>query len=151
MLTGKLFAALAIIFALCAWIITGMVPPSLDLSLHEIYLVIAPRQLLLFGLITCAIFSVLYFAIDRLLKVRWNRTLAILHISSVVLAAILFFVVVSLTHSLDSNASEGAIRGVFITGFLGVLTFVLGCLIFTVNLFWTVAVRARTLTPSSAP
>ena len=66
MFAAKFFAALAIIFALCAGVSTGRALPALDLYVHDMaYIVIEPRQLLWFGFLTCAMFAVLYYATAR--------------------------------------------------------------------------------------
>jgi heme/copper-type cytochrome/quinol oxidase subunit 1 len=141
MLPAKLFAVLAVVFAVCVRISRARALPALDIYLHDTYVVLPAWHSFWFGSVLCTGFAALYYATTRYLNAGWNRMLGVLHFSLVVLAAALFFMAAGSTHLLDNGMSQRAIHRVFLPGFLGILSLLFSWVIFAVNLVWT-AVRA---------
>jgi heme/copper-type cytochrome/quinol oxidase subunit 1 len=141
MLPAKLFAVLAVVFAVCVSIGRARALPALDIYLHGTYVILPVGHLFWFSSVLCACFAALYYATTRYLDAGWNLVLGVLHFSLVVLTAILFFMAAGSAHLLENGVSQPAIHRVFIPGFLGVLSFLFSWAIFAVNLVWT-AVRA---------
>jgi hypothetical protein len=146
MLAAKLFAALAVFFALLA-ALARLVPfPSLDVPAHATYFVFGPILVLLFCVVASANFALLYYAGVRFFHARWNRTLTILHLSLFVFFGISLSVVFTVSYRIANGPEAGeTLRWLVIPSFLGILSLVASLAVFGVNLALVVVqiVRAR--------
>jgi heme/copper-type cytochrome/quinol oxidase subunit 1 len=148
MLPAKLFAALAAIFAVLAGLARMLPPPGIDLYVHATYFVLAPMLVLLFCVVSCATFAVLYYAGDRSFHVRWNRALTLLHFVLFLYFAVSFSLLFAAsTRAANGGVSEGPAGWIIVSGFLGMFSLMVSFVVFAINL--TVAavqlVRARTI------
>jgi heme/copper-type cytochrome/quinol oxidase subunit 1 len=147
MLPAKLFAVLAVVFAIMAGL-ARLRPPlvGVDVPVHSTYFVLEPILVLLFCALTSANFAVLYYAGVRVFHVRWNRTLSILHLSLFVCFGISLSVVFAVSTRVVNGTEAGeALRWLTILVSLGILGLVASLAVFGVNLTVTVVqiVRAR--------
>jgi hypothetical protein len=143
MLPAKLFAVLAVVLSICAWLVPLGYLRWFEFSIHDNLYFAGSRMWLLYGVVIAANFAILYYAPARCWHIAWQRTLSVLHFSLFALAAVLFFGSVGLVASTDI-ATERAFRGVAIAGFLGLLSFILSWIVFAVNLVWTAVRTLRT-------
>ena len=149
MLPAKLFAALAALFAILAGLARVVPSPGIDLYVHATYFVLGPMLVLLFCVVSSANFAVLYYAANRILNVRWNRTLSLLHFSLFLCFAFSF----SMLFALAARAANGTLPGrgmdwiIVLSGFLGIFSLVAGFVVFAINLTTAVVqlLRARTV------
>jgi hypothetical protein len=79
MLAAKLFAALALVFAILEGLARVSAFPAISMLLHSVYYVFGPELVLLFSLVICANFAVLYYSGERIFHAGWNRWLTFLH------------------------------------------------------------------------
>jgi len=144
MLPAKLFAALAVAFAVFAGFARLYPLPSVDLGVHSTYFVLGPMLVTLFGMVTSANFAVLYYAVHRCLHARWNRTLSLVHFF-----LFLFFAIsVSLLFPLSTRATNAGEPGagigwIFVPLLLAIFSFVTSVLVFAINLTATVVQLVR--------
>jgi heme/copper-type cytochrome/quinol oxidase subunit 1 len=146
MLPAKLFAVLAFAFAILAGLALLLTLPSLDVPMHSMYFVLAPRHVLLFCAVTSLNFAVLYYAAVRFFHGRWNRALSALHFSLFVCSGISLSVAFAMSARVAKSADVGeALRWLVIPSSLGILSLVACLVVFGVNLLAVVVqiVRAR--------
>lgn len=146
MLSAKLFAALAIVFLICAGVARMGLMPAVDISLHDQYFAFGPILVFLFCAVTSVNFAVLYYVAARFFHARWNRTLSVLHFSLFVCFAFSLAVVFAVARRVANDPGVGeALRWLAIPWFLGILSFVTCFVLFGVNLAIVVVqiVRAR--------
>jgi hypothetical protein len=145
MLAAKFFAALAIVFLICAGLAWLSPMPALDIYIHDKYVAFGPKLVLLFCAATSVNFAVLYYAAVRIFRAQWNRTISVLHICFFVCFAISFAIVFTMSARVTNGSDPAALRWLVIPFFAGILSFVIGFALFGVNLTLTVfqVVRAR--------
>lgn len=135
MLPAKLFAWLAIAFSVFTGLVWFGSWPLLDISVHDTYFVFARMHLTLFCALTCFNFAVLYYAVVRIFRVQWNRTLSLLHfVLSVCVAISLITLFVEAARTANGPEAGEALRWVVVPFFLGIVSFVAGLAFFCVNL-----------------
>jgi hypothetical protein len=146
MLAAKLFAALAMFFALLA-ALARLVPfQSLAVPAHATYFVFGPVLVLLFWAATSLNFAVLYYAAVRFFHGRWNRTLSVLHFSLLVYSGISLSVVFVVSTRVANGPEAGeALHWLIIPWILGILSLIACLGVFGVNLTLVVVqiLRAR--------
>jgi hypothetical protein len=103
---------------------------------------------LLFCIVSCANFAVLYYAGNRIFHVRWNRALTLLHFVLFLYFAVSFSLLFATsTRAANSGTSAGPADWIIICGFLGMFSLMVSFVVFAINL--TVAavqlVRARSI------
>jgi len=147
MLTAKLFTGLAIVSALCGWVLKHRSARSIDIVLHATYFVIGHFDLLLSCTLSCVVFAGLYFAGARWMPNPPSQTLGLLQFAVMTLAVILF-VVFGLIGTPDFPDAPSVIPRVHMytyTALAGILSLLLSWAVFVVNLGWAVvrAIRVR--------
>ena len=147
MLPAKLFAVLAVIFAILAGLVR-LRPPlfGVDVAVHSTYFVLEPILVLLFCAVTSANFAVLYYAAVRFFHARWNRMLSVLHFFLLVCFGISLSVVFAVSTRGPNGSHVGeTLRWLVIPWFLGILSLVSCLAVFGVNLTLVVVqiLRAR--------
>lgn len=143
---AKLFAGLAIGFAICAGFAWLKPFPGVDFYLHDTYVVFGPIFILLFCAAASLNFAVLYYAAARFFHARWNLPLSALHVSLFVCFGVSLSVVFAVSRSTGNGPDAGqALRWLVIPWFLGIVSLFVSFLAFAVNLTLTVVqiVRAR--------
>ena len=138
---AKLFGVLGVILAAAA--ASGAVRLlHLDIHVHETYFAFSPNLVLWFCSLTSINFAILYWAADKFAPARWSRALGFAHFVLFSLFTVLFTVLAIGVGRGDSAHAE-AMRWVVIPWFLGILSFVLGLVLFFVNLTLTLIRTAR--------
>jgi heme/copper-type cytochrome/quinol oxidase subunit 1 len=136
MLPAKLFAVLAVIFAILAGLVR-LRPPlfGVDVAVHSTYFVLEPILVLLFCAVTSANFAVLYYAAVRFFHARWNPMLSVLHFSLLVYFGVSLSVVFAVsTHGANGPDVGETLRWLVIPWFLVILSLVACLAVFGVNL-----------------
>lgn len=146
MLPAKLFAGLTVFYSVFIGLAFLKSSPSLDLYVHSTYFVFRPLLVPLFCTLTDLNFAVLYYVGARIFQARWNRPLSLLHFASLVVVA-LSLSVSFLAPARAANGPEAGevFRWYFLPLFLGILSYVVGFVLFAVNLTLVAVqvVRAR--------
>jgi heme/copper-type cytochrome/quinol oxidase subunit 1 len=147
MLPAKLFAALGAIFAILAGLTRVVPSPGIDLYIHSSAFAIGPMLVLMFCVVSSANFAVLYYAGERIVNVRWNRALTLVHFVLFLYFAVSF----SLLFAVSTRAANGgpyqeSMDWIVIAGFLGIFSLIVSFVVFSVNLALAVVqlMRART-------
>jgi hypothetical protein len=143
---AKLFAALALVFAVLVGLAHLRPFPGVDLYIHGLNWVLGPKLVLLFCVATSLNFAVLYYAAERFFQARWNRALSILHVCLFLLFAIGLSVAFAIsTHVATGAGSEVEIYWSVVLLLVGLCGLVTGFVVFAINLALTVThiVRAR--------
>jgi heme/copper-type cytochrome/quinol oxidase subunit 1 len=141
MLLAKLFVVLGIVAAAAASVVRL---PNLDVHVHETYVAFFPNLVLWFCSLTSVNFAILYYAAEKFAPTRWSRALGFAHFVLFSLFTVLFTVLAIGAGRWDSAHSE-AFGWIVIPWFLGVFSFLLGFILFAVNLVLTIirSTRAR--------
>jgi hypothetical protein len=133
MLTAKLFAASAIILAICAFITRGQILPRMNLYLPVKNIFLGPFLWQLLGAFVCAILALIYLAFARWMPRPLNQTMGLLSFMFIALAFIVWLIVGSFIGINDSALSNGQAGALFGT----ILSFLLGWGLFAANVAWT--------------
>jgi len=144
-LPAKLFAALAVVFAILAGLARLRPLPGVDVAVHSTYFVIGPILVLLLSLVTSANFAVLYYSGERVFRARWNRKLTFLHFGLFVCFAISLLIVSALSTREGAGAPGESMRWLIIPLLLGIFSLIASLAVFGINLTLTVVqlIRAR--------
>ena len=132
MLTARLFAALASILAILAFLGRGQVLPSMDLYLHFTYIVLSPYHWQLLGALVCAIFAFIYFTVAQWIARPLNQSMGLVSFTFIALAFIVWLFVGFFIRR-DSPPSMWQIGALF----GAIFAFMLGCVLFGVSVAWT--------------
>ena len=138
---AKLFGVLGVILAAAA--ASGAVRLlHLDVHVREAYFAFSPNLVLWFCSLTSINFAILYWAADRFAPKLWSRALGFAHFVLFSLFVVLF-IVLAIGVGRGDSAHPEAMRWIVIPWFLGVFGFVLGLVLFFVNLTLTLIRTAR--------
>lgn len=134
MLTAKLFAGLAGVIALLAFLARGGQQPAMDIYLHDTYYVIS-HSLSLFALaLICAILAGVAFAAERWTSRTLNTSLGVASFALIAAGFGIFIVADILMPS--PRDLQTMYKHVWV--FSGaMLAFLIGCILFAVNVAWT--------------
>ena len=141
MLLSKLFGVLGVVLAAAAASGAARLL-HLDIHLHETYFAFSPNLVLWFCSLTSVNFAILYWAAERFAPSRWSRALGTAHFVLFSLFTVLF-TALAIGAALRDSAHPEALRWIVIPWFLGILSFVLGLVLFFVNLTLTLIRTAR--------
>jgi hypothetical protein len=141
MLLAKSFGAFGVVIAVAAATGAARLFP-LDTQVHGTYFSFSPSLVLWYCSLTSVNFAILYYAAEKFVPTRWSRTLGTLHFVLYSLFVILLTVFAIAVHFWDSSHPE-ALRWFVIPWLIGILSFLLGLVLFFVNLFLTVIRTAR--------
>jgi hypothetical protein len=141
MLLAKLFVVLGLVAAAAA---SSVHPPNLYASVHETFFAFSPNLVLWFCSLTSVNFAILYYAAQKFAPTRWNRALGFEHFVLFSLFMVLFTVLAIGAVRWDSAHPE-AFHWIVVPWFLGIFSFLLGLILFAVNLVLTIirSTRAR--------
>lgn len=137
MLTAKLFAALASILAIFAFLVRGGIPPS-RLYFHTTNFVLAPFHWQLIGALVCATLALIYFAVAQWMPPPLNQSMGLVSFTFIALAFAVWLTA-SFSIGRDSPPSNWQIG----TLFGAILSFLCGCALFAVNVAWALFRRFR--------
>ena len=143
MLLSKLFGVLGVVLAVAA--ASGAVRLlHLDIHLHETYFAFSPNLVLWFCSLTSINFAILYWAADKFAPTRWSRALGFAQFVLFSLFTVLF-TVLAIGVGRGDSAHPEALRWIVIPWLLGILSFLLGLILFAANLVLTIirSTRAR--------
>ncbi len=141
MFLPKLFGTLGVVLAILA--ATGVVRLlPWDVGVHGMYFAFSPSLVFWFCSLTSVNFAILYWAAEKFTPTHWSRALGTGHFVLFSLFTVLFTVLAIGVGRWDSAHAE-AMRWVVIPWFLGVFSFVLGLVLFFVNLTLTLIRTAR--------
>ena len=141
MLLAKSFGALGVVLAVAAATGAARLLPW-DAVVHGTYFVLSPSLVFWFCSLTSVTFAILYWAAEKFVPTRWNRTLGILHFVLYFLFVILFTVLAVAVRFWESSHPE-SLSWIVIPWLLGILSFLLGLVLFFVNLVLTLIRTAR--------
>jgi hypothetical protein len=132
MLTARLFAALACILAIFAFLAKGQLLPSMNVYLDFRLIALSPYHWQLLGALVCAIVAFIYFAVAQWLARPLNQSMGIVSFTFIALAFIVWLVVGFFIErdSPPSTWQVGALFG-------AIFGFMFGCTLFAVNVAWT--------------
>jgi hypothetical protein len=137
MLLAKLFAGLASMLAIFAVLYAASIRPARDVFLLVTHLAVPHHLIQLFELLLCVAFTLFYFVAARWMPRPLNNTLALVHFVLIALAVVLLALIMSvLAYAQQSGQSAFRIWH-FLVLYAGILSFLLGCLVFVVNVGWT--------------
>jgi hypothetical protein len=146
MLAAKLFAALALVFAIIEGLARVGAFPAVSVPLQSTYYVFGPELVLLLTLVTSANFAVLYYSGERIFRGHWNRRLTFLHFGLFVCFAISLLIASALSAREGVGVTrDESMRWLVVCMLLGILSLVASLAVFGINLTLTVVqlVRAR--------
>lgn len=132
MLTARLFATLAGIWAILAFLARGRLVPVRNLYLHFTNITLGPYYWQLLGALVCTIFAFIYFAAARWIARPLNQSMGLVSFTFIALAFIVWLVVGSFIQR-DSQPSTWQIGALF----GAIFGFMFGCALSGVNLAWT--------------
>ncbi|MGB2899303.1 MAG: hypothetical protein WBB89_08565 [Candidatus Acidiferrum sp.] len=141
MLSARLFAVLGVVLAAAAASGAARLLP-LDIHLHGTYFAFSPNLVLWFCSLTSINFAILYYAAEKFVPTRWSRALGHAHFVLFSLFTLLLVVFAIGVGRWDSTRPE-AMSWLVIPWFLGILSFLLGLILFAVNLALTIIRSAR--------
>ncbi len=139
----KLFAGAAL--ALVATLIAAptWTRAQHDISIHDRYFIVAGRHLLFLGIFICASSAIAYYACARWLNLSLNGTLAVLHFGCIAFVILAFFWEALMgkrtTDTVSPEHSWAAATNVLLL----VLSFILSCVLFGVNVIWALVAKVR--------
>jgi heme/copper-type cytochrome/quinol oxidase subunit 1 len=138
MLTAKLFAALASILAIFAFLVRGGILPSMGLYFHTTKFVVAPFHWQLIGALVCATLALIHFAVAQWMPPPLNQSMGLVSFTFIAFAfAVWLTASFSIGRgSLPSNWQIGTLFG-------AIFGFLFGCALFAVNVAWTLFRRFR--------
>lgn len=140
MLTAKLFGGLAGVIAFFAFLTRAGHPPALDLYIHDTYYVIGHFHWQ-FGLaMVCASFAFVAFATQRWGSRPLNTGLGI---TSFILIVLGFGTFTAGSILLPRMKDVSAPHNYYVALSLGMLAFLLGCVLFAVNVLWALSRMLR--------
>jgi heme/copper-type cytochrome/quinol oxidase subunit 1 len=132
---AKLFAALAIVFAVLAGLARLYPFARIDVGVHSTYFALRPMLVVLFCLVTSANFAVLYYAGHCFVHARWNRTLSLLHFSLFLCFSIsLFLLFARFSRATNGNQPAEEMGWVMIPFLITIFSLAASFVIFAVNL-----------------
>jgi lipopolysaccharide export LptBFGC system permease protein LptF len=132
MLTAKLFAASAIIFAVCAFLTRCQILPRMNLYLPVRNIALGPFFWQLLGALVCAILALIYLTFARWMPRPLNQTTGLLSFMFIALAFIGWLIGGSFI-GIDSPLSTWQAGTLFGT----ILSFLLGWALFAANVACT--------------
>lgn len=134
MLPAKLFITFAILVGVFGFLYEGGARSTIDLYLHSVYLVIAPRHLQLAAALGCAMFAAIYFCSAKWLARPLNDIVGVAHFVSLALGVILVAVAVKAVSSAAVLSGSEVRIWHFLVLYAGILSLLLSCFIFVLNL-----------------
>jgi len=143
MLLAKLFGVLGVVLAVAATSGAARLL-HLDIHLHETYFAFSPNLVLWFCSLTSINFAILYYAAEKFAPTRWSRALGFAQFVLFSLFTVLF-TVLAIGVGRGDSAHPEALRWIVIPWLLGILSFLLGLILFAANLVLTIirSTRAR--------
>ena len=137
--------------------------PGFDLYIHDVYFVIpkmwpsiatmtfarvasAPSWIvILIAAAICGMFALLYFGCGRLLRIPLNRGLSLANFLLIVLSLSTLILELNFIHpNFERGPDSWVIKAVLIAYSTWMICFVIGCMLFVLNLSWTLVRVVRT-------
>ena len=144
MMAAKLFATLALVFAIVAAFARVVSFPAVSVPLQSAYYMFGPNLVLLLSLVTSANFAVLYYSGERIFRARWNRRLTFLHFGLFVFFAISLLIVSAISARAGVGGAPREWMGwALVCMLLGFFSLVASLAVFGINLTLTVVQIVR--------
>jgi len=119
--------------------------PGFDLYIHDVYFVIPNWIVNLIAAAICGMFALLYFGCGRLLRIPLNRGLSLANFLLIVLPLSTLILELNFIHpNFERGPDSWVIKAVLIAYSTWMICFVIGCMLFVLNLSWTLVRVVRT-------
>ena len=142
---AKLFGTAALVIAVIGFFVGRLPHAAFGFVVEVSHIVLSTDHVLLAFALLCGIFAASYYLADRAMGARLSAVLSVGHFLLWMFALVAFSVEeVALAHTLQSGRDPNQSRLILGGSAAAVLAFLVGGLLFLINLAWAITRRFRT-------